>query len=535
MLSLPRGWPSGRRISHDLWSDAGKHTSLIARNVAVEYIAIAVNLTLGVAMLPFNIRHLGQAAYGLWVLVTSLTTYFSMLDFGYGSAQVKFAAQYRARADAIALNEIASTLFFLFLGIAALAYAVAGVIAFNLEHIFHLSPDQVAIGRKVFLIVSVNVVLGLPFSVFGGVVNGFQRYYLNNTIAITTSVLVAIANVMVLKMGYGIVELVAVTTAIRVVSLLAYRRSAYKAFPLLSIRWSHVRLTRLKEVTGFSIFLLAIDVASKINYSADTMVIGAVLGTAAIAIWSVAARLIDVTRMLTGVVSRFLFPTIVDSGTRNRLDQLRTLLVEGTRLSLAAAVPMAAITAVLGAPLVHAWVGPKFSGSVPVIWILAIVVTIRIGATTAATMLKGCGLHQLVAWHSLALAVSNLVLSIIFARMFGLPGVALGTLLPVAVVCLLVYVPAACHRAELSIALFFRTAVWPTLWPMLPVGLVLAYTRRSGDPRLISIILTAAVAGIAYAMLFVGLALGSDARLWYTTKLKSLWRSRAADGHVTTA
>src|SRR5262249_45584574 len=148
---------------------------------------------------------------------------------------------------------------------------------------------------------------------------------------------------------------------------------------------------------------------------------------------------------------------------------------------------------------------------------------------------KGCGLHQLVAWYALALALSNLVLSIIFARMFGLPGVALGTLLPVAVVCLLVYVPAACRRAELPIAVFFRTAIWPTLWPMLPVGLVLAYTRRFGDPRLISIILTAAVAGIAYALLFVGLALGSDARLWYTTKLKSLWRGRIADGHVTTA
>ena len=38
-------------------------------------------------MLPFNVAHLGQSAYGLWVLVASVTVYFSMFDMGYGVAQ----------------------------------------------------------------------------------------------------------------------------------------------------------------------------------------------------------------------------------------------------------------------------------------------------------------------------------------------------------------------------------------------------------------------------------------------------------------
>jgi hypothetical protein len=44
----------------------------IAKHIAVEYPAIALNLIRGVVMLPFNVRHLGHAAYGLWILVTSL-------------------------------------------------------------------------------------------------------------------------------------------------------------------------------------------------------------------------------------------------------------------------------------------------------------------------------------------------------------------------------------------------------------------------------------------------------------------------------
>ena len=35
---------------------------------------------------------------------------------------------------------------------------------------------------------------------------------------------------------------------------------------------------RLREVTGFSVFILIIDLANKLNYSTDTIVIGAFMG-----------------------------------------------------------------------------------------------------------------------------------------------------------------------------------------------------------------------------------------------------------------
>ena len=57
----------------------------------------------------------------------SITIHFSVLDLGYGGAMVKFMAQYRAHRDARALNEIASTLFFVFAGFGVLAYLVAMV------------------------------------------------------------------------------------------------------------------------------------------------------------------------------------------------------------------------------------------------------------------------------------------------------------------------------------------------------------------------------------------------------------------------
>ena len=69
-----------------------------------------------------------------------------------------------------------------------MTYLVAIVLAVFLDRLFHLSPDQVHVGRVVLLIISVNVAVGTAFTVFGGVINGFQRYDLNNIVGTVSSV-----------------------------------------------------------------------------------------------------------------------------------------------------------------------------------------------------------------------------------------------------------------------------------------------------------------------------------------------------------
>ena len=49
---------------------------------------------------PFILRHLGAATYGLWVLVSSIVAYGSVLDLGVWGAIIKYVAEYRARGEA---------------------------------------------------------------------------------------------------------------------------------------------------------------------------------------------------------------------------------------------------------------------------------------------------------------------------------------------------------------------------------------------------------------------------------------------------
>jgi len=56
-------------VSTDRIALAAEHaeeTLTVARNVSTRYLAIAVEALLGLVVLPFNVAHLGKAAYGLW-------------------------------------------------------------------------------------------------------------------------------------------------------------------------------------------------------------------------------------------------------------------------------------------------------------------------------------------------------------------------------------------------------------------------------------------------------------------------------------
>src|SRR5262249_26874975 len=183
-------------------ASAGQAVTL-ARNVSARSLAIVTDMIVGFLILPFNVSRLGAAAYGLWMLTASITAYFSVLDLGYGGAVVKFVAQYRARRDSTALNEILSTMFHLFTGFGVLAYAVAIVIAVYLDRLFNLSADQAHVGRIVLLVVSLQVTGAMAFGVFGGVVNGFQRYDLNSAVSIVTSTAVAVVDARVLVARHG--------------------------------------------------------------------------------------------------------------------------------------------------------------------------------------------------------------------------------------------------------------------------------------------------------------------------------------------
>ena len=502
----------------------------IARNVSTRYLAYLVEGGLGLLMLPFNLEYLGKPLYGVWILVVSVTVSFSLLDVGYAGAMVRFIARYRASRDSRALNQILSTLLVVYSVIGATTFIVALVLQQYLDRIFNIDPANLSAARQALVIVSGFIALQFVSSVFGGVVVGFQRYHVNNITSIVTSIAVAAVNVAVLLAGFGLVGLVAATTGVRALSLLLYRHNAYRAFPGLRLRLGDFSLLRLREVTGFSVYMLLLDIGVKLNYSADMLVLGAFIGPAAVALWAPAQRLTQLLIRLTNQLNETLLPFIVSSDTTGRTDQLREIYLQGTRLTLATVIPLAGGVALLAHPLIESWVGPSFNETATVLQMLAALVILRVGNGTGSAILKGAGLHRRLTAQVGLTGIANIALSIALVQSYGLVGVAIGTIVPVVINSVLGTFPLACRRVGVSIRQALRQAVWPALWPAAGMIACIRLMAPIGEVSLFTVGVKLLLATVVYEALFVGVASSSAERRHYMIKVRSLFPGSRSAG-----
>src|SRR5271155_1697648 len=125
----------------------------ILKNVGSSWSALAVNVAVGVFLSPFILHHLGDAAFGLWVLIFSVTGYYGLFDLGIRSSIIRYVAKYSTVAENEELNRLVNTAFFTYSGIGMAALLITIAVSFYVGSIFRISGDSLYLARWLFLMV----------------------------------------------------------------------------------------------------------------------------------------------------------------------------------------------------------------------------------------------------------------------------------------------------------------------------------------------------------------------------------------------
>lgn len=488
------------------------------------YILLGVNIALGIFLMPFTMHHLGQANYGLWMLVASMTAWFQLLDLGYGNGLVRQITQADARGRDEEVNEVLSTFLVVYGALGAVALgATALVAAAVLPRFPNLDPDQVTTAQWILLILGTRVAIGFPMGIFGAVTTARQRFAVTGIIAIVVALLQGAATYLILSAGYGLVPLVAVTTSLNLLSYVAYAAVARQTFPGMRLSPSRFSRHQVREVTTFSLYLFLISIALHVGAGVDNLIIGAAVGTSAIAVYTVAVRLAEYQRQLCGQFSGFLFPLVVRFHASNDAQALRSTLLEGTRLTVALAGGVTLGLLVFGRDLIAIWMGAGFEGSVVPLHVLALAGVVMVAQGPTGMILLGTDRHRLVAGASIADLLLNIGLSLALIGRFGLTGVALGTAVPYVAINLFVLMPAACRAVGVPIPTFARIAAAPTLVALLPASLMALALRGAAEgASLTSLLVQAPLVGLTYVIGFWSVGLSAADRARYTASLRGL-------------
>src|SRR5215467_8294867 len=71
----------------------------ILKNVSSSWFSLGVNVVTGFILSPFIVHHLGDEAFGLWILIFSVTGYYGLFDLGIRSSIVRYVAKYSANGE----------------------------------------------------------------------------------------------------------------------------------------------------------------------------------------------------------------------------------------------------------------------------------------------------------------------------------------------------------------------------------------------------------------------------------------------------
>jgi O-antigen/teichoic acid export membrane protein len=270
------------------------------------------------------------------------------------------------------------------------------------------------------------------------------------------------------------------------------------------VRRSLVTKRQARELLSFSSRNMLIQVASKVVFSTDVIVVSIILGSVAAGVYGIPAKLFALAFGVGIASTTLLFPLLSElEGADDRERQERYLLA-GVRLGLAVVVAVGLPLVFLPDRFLDAWLPSDFDvdTAAPILAILMVSLLFAQPGHLLAQYLVARGKHGRLAVARLATVVVNLLLSIAMALWVGIWGVAVATLVTEALsaVAVLPYL----LRRESSATASALAAAW--LRPV-GLGLIAAIPTLIALGRLLEIDTLAAFVGVGLCWLALYAAL----------------------------
>jgi O-antigen/teichoic acid export membrane protein len=475
---------------------------------ASNYVGQFINLGTLFFLTPFILHRLGPTSYGLWVLLSSLVAYGSLLDFGLWGAIIKYVAEYRARQQTEQARALVSTAMGIYLVLGVLVLLIGLVAAIAAPRLLNLPADQASQATTLICLMSLGLGASLPGMLPLSILRGLQRYDAVNAVEIAATLVTAAATIILLWAGIGVLGVV-VANLIGVFVLIGLGTWALRRLaPELRLTRRNFDPQLVRTVLSFSWPLFVRDAAGRLQTRTDEITIGIFLPLAAIAPYNVARRLSEMTQLLTKQFMKVLLPLASELHAENDHARLRQVLLAGTRITLALSGAIGVALIVLSEPLLRLWVGPQYASAAPLVALLTTASLFAACQWPAGAVLQGMARHRVLAATALICGAANLSLSVALVGPLGLTGVALGTLIP-SVVEFVVVLPIAMRLVGLPWGTMLGKVLLPGLSPALLMGLVLAWLGRDlGQSSWAATILVAAAGLGVFAVAY--LALGAS-------------------------
>ena len=398
--------------------------------VVLNYVVIFLNTVVGLLYTPYMLRMMGQSEYGLYSLVASVIAYLTVLDLGFGNAIVRYTAKFRAEKKTEEQYEMFGMFFLLHLVIGIIAFGIGLGLYFNVGTLFGNTMTAVELDRAriMMLLLVANLAFTFPMSIWGSIIQAYEDFVFQKSLNIFRIILNTAVMICLLHFGYKAVAMVVVQTIFNVLTLvLNFIYCRRKLNIHIYFRFKHFHWGFLKEVAIYSFWIFLNAIMDRVYWSTGQFVLGAIVGTAAVAVFAIAIQLEGMYMQFSTAISSVFLPkvTAMVATNRNR-KEISDLFIRTGRMQYIVLAYILSGFIIFGRQFIELWAGAGYSDAYIISLLFFIPLTVPLIQNLGITILQARNEMKFRSVLYIIIALVSLAMQIVMTRFFGGIGCAMG-------------------------------------------------------------------------------------------------------------
>lgn len=398
--------------------------------VVLNYVVIFLNTVVGLLYTPYMLRMMGQSEYGLYSLVASVIAYLTVLDLGFGNAIVRYTAKFRAEKKTEEQYEMFGMFFLLYLVIGIVAFGIGLGLYFNVDTLFGNTMTVVELGRAriMMLLLVANLAFTFPMSIWGSIIQAYEDFVFQKSLNIIRIILNTVVMICLLHFGYKAVAMVVVQTIFNVLTLVInfiYCRRKLNIH--IYFRFRHFHWGFLKEVAIYSFWIFLNAIIDRVYWSTGQFVLGAMVGTAAVAVFAIAIQLEGMYMQFSTAISSVFLPKVTAMVATNRSrKEISDLFIRTGRIQYIVLAYILSGFIIFGRQFIELWAGAGYSDAYMISLLFFIPLTVPLIQNLGITILQARNEMKFRSVLYIIIALVSLAMQIVLTSHFGGIGCAMG-------------------------------------------------------------------------------------------------------------
>ncbi len=367
---------------------------------------------------------LGIVEFGVFLLLNAINSFVGYIDLGLGAAVTKFAAEYHARGDVLALKRLLSSSQVMFLITGSVGMAVFFILGKWFLPAFNIPSQSYNNIFFVFILAGAMFFFNSMNSTHSSVLASLQRFDLITKLGTANLIAVSLGTIILLKMGFQLKAVMALNLASVLLQSAAFWYYAKKLLPNLPSGFVLEKAEVAKAYKfGLQTFVSSISDSSLVFL--DRLIIPVFLSPSQLAFYSVpgnvALKISGVTNNLAGMF----FPMASALSGTGQMEKLKHIYIRAFRNLSVVSLALSVSIILFSEKILFFWLGQDYAqNGTAVLRVLAVTYYIVALYVPLRSLLLGLGQMKLLIRQSLVMAIINLLLLLILVPKFGIVGAA---------------------------------------------------------------------------------------------------------------